>query len=183
MKNYLITAGIALGVVLLVLIFMPAKVINQVQTLGAVSSPDIMSPYFSFGGVRQWAAHTDNLNHASTTICSMQSPAATSTLVFGSVKLTTGTTTAIALEMAKDTSYAATTTRISYDVLASGAQTTMVAFVASTTGAYGANGQAHTADELDMVFAPNTYLNVKYGGAAGALNVLVGSCNAVWVQN
>lgn len=182
MKNYLITAGIALGVVLLTLTLMPQKVINSVSQVGAVSSPDIMSPYFSFGGVRQWAAHKDSLNQASTTICSLQSPAATSTLLFADVKITTGTTTAVVLEMAKATTYAATTTRITYAPLGSGALITLNAFVASTTGAYGSLGQQHTADETDLIFAPNTYLNVKYGNTLGSLNVFVGSCNAIWAE-
>lgn len=155
------------------------------KPLGSLPGPDITSPYLSWGdgGVVQWAASRP-LNQASTTICSMRSPSATSTLVYGSVQLTTGTTTAIALELAKSTLFDATTTRIAYDsALASGAQETLTAFVASTTGVYGALGQQHTADEQDLVFAPNTYLNAKYGGALGTTNTLKGLCTAVWVQN
>lgn len=121
------------------------------------------------------------LNNASTTLCSIKSPAATSTLVSGGVQLTTGTTTTIALELGKSSLFDATTTRISYDAsIASAAQETLTAFVASTTGVYGALGQQHTADEQDVVFGPNTRLNAKYGGAAGILNVLKGSCTATF---
>src|SRR3990167_5206889 len=112
-KTIVVSVLASVLVVLGVVAFTPAKVINQESQLGAVASPDIMSPYFSFGGVRQWAAHTDTLNTASTTICAMQSPAATSTLRLGSVRLTTGSTTAVVLEMAKSATYAASTTRIS----------------------------------------------------------------------
>ena len=184
MKNYLITAGIALGIVVVwSSLFAPVqKVINNTTSLGAVASPDIQSPYFSFGGVRQWGAHS-GLNQASTTICSLQSPAATSTLSMSSgISITTGTTTAIALEIGKSTVMDATTTRISYVTLASGAQVTLNSFVASTTAAYGSLGQRHTADETDLIFAPNTRLNVKYGGTLGSLNTLVGGCNATWLE-
>lgn len=180
MKNYLVMAGIAVAVFAVGMFFVK-PVQNGVNQLGAVSSPDINSPYFSFGGVRQWAGHTDTLNQASTTICSLQSPAATSTLRFADVKLTTGTTTAIALEMAKDTTPSATTTRLGYIVLGSGDRVTLIAGVASTTS-FSASGVSHTKDDSDLIFAPNTYLNVKYGAALGALNVLVGSCNAIWAE-
>jgi len=125
------------------------------------------------------------LNQASTTICSIQSPRfGTSTLVSGGVQITTGTTTTIALELGKSTLFDATTTRISYDAsIASAAQETLTAFVASTTGVYGTLGQQHTADEQDVVFAPGAYLNAKYGGAAGILNVLKGSCTATFELN
>jgi len=176
--------GIALVVITLIAIgaYMFPKGNTVVERIvGAVSSPDVQSSYLSVNDVRSWY-ESRSLNQASTTICSMKSPSATSTLVSGSVKLTTGTTTAIALELAKDTTPSATTTRISYIVLASGAQVTLRAFVASTTVAVN-SGVQYTANETDLVFAPNTYLNAKYGAALGSLNVLVGSCKAVWMEN
>ena len=151
-------------------------------TVGAQPGPDVDSPSQAINGVQRHF-FSSGLNQASTTICSFKTPAATTTLAFGSVKLTTGTTTTIALEMGKATTLNATTTRISHASVASAAQVTLTAFVASTTGAYGALSQAHTADEQDMVFAPNTYLNVKYGGTAGSANVLVGSCKAEFIEN
>jgi len=185
MKNNLIAGLVIVGAVLLSSFLFKPEVnvtVNTEPPFGSASSPSVIDGNMDVNGV-QTVYRSSGLNQASTTICSLKSPAATSTLVFGSVKLTTGTTTAIALELAKDTTYAATTTRISYDVLASGVQETLTAFVASTTGTYGALGQYHTADEQDLVFAPNTYLNAKYGGAAGSLNVLVGSCKAEFVVN
>ena len=186
-KTIVVSVIASVLVVLGVVAFTPAKVINQESQLGAVASPDIMSPYFSFGGVRQWAAHTDTLNTASTTICAMQSPAATSTLRLGSVRLTTGSTTAVVLEMAKSATYAASTTRISYGAVAAGDGITLNSFVASTTST-GASGYAYTANERDIVFAPNTYLTVKYGGSlcgngGTTCNTFVGNCSAVWQEN
>ena len=172
----------AVLVVVIVIATIGAYMFPKVQQpLGALSSPDIQSSYLSVNGVSRWY-ESRSLNQASTTICAMKSPTATSTLVSGSVKLTTGTTTAIALELAKSTSFAATTTRISYAVLGAGEQVTLTAFVASTTAAVN-SGRFYTANETDLVFAPNTFLTAKYGGAAGSLNVLVGSCKAVWMEN
>ena len=182
MNNKLI--GVALvAIVIAIGGYMFPNVTQIVREVGAMPGPDIQSPYIAFGEVRQWAAH-QTLNQASTTICSLISPAATSTLDMRSgVKITTGTTTAIALEIGKSTLMDATTTRISYVTLASGAVVTLNSFVASTTGAYGSLSQQHTADETDIIFAPNTRFNVKYGGALGSLNVLVGTCNAIWLEN
>jgi len=173
MKNYLITAGIALGVVLLTLTLMPQKVINSVQTLGAVSSPDIMSPYFSFGGVRQWAAHTESLGQATTTVCALQSPAATSTLLTASIRYSVSSTTASTVTMAKATTAYATTTLIGGGSLAANAQGT---FNATTTLA-----QATSLDGV-MVFAPSAYLVVGMAGGTGTFSP-TGTCQAIWVQN
>jgi len=177
-------AGALLSSLLLSALKQPElKPAPQQPQFGALSSPDISSPFLSFGGVRRWAVGGIALNQASTTLCSLVSPVSTSTLVSASVQINTGTTTAIQLEMAKSTLMDATTTRISLASLASGNRMTLTAFVASTTGAYGALAQQHTADEQDLVFAPSTRLNVKYGGGKGSLNVLVGTCNATWEQN
>ena|SRR3990167_9908109 len=155
----------------------------QSPPLGSASSPSVIGGIMEVEGV-QTLYKSSGLNNASTTICSLKSPAATSTLVAGSVKITTGTTTAIVLELAKSTLYDATTTRISYAAVGSLAQITLNAFVASTTGAYGSLAQQHTADETDLIFAPNTYLNAKYGGVAlGTTNVLKGSCKAEFLVN
>src|SRR3990167_10257311 len=144
---------------------MPAK-------LGALSSPDIPYPYFSFGGLREWA-NKGTLNQASTTLCSILSPVSTNTLVSANIKITTGTTSAIALEIGKGT-LTATTTRLAYQVLGSNAQVTLTAVTATTTGA---SGVVFTT-EPDYVFAPSTYINFKYGGTLGSLNTLVGTCQS-----
>src|SRR3990167_6033789 len=80
---------------------------------GAFPGPDVNSPYLAVNGVETYY-YSSRLNQASTTICSFKTPAATSTLQNASVKITTGTTTAIALELGKSTLFDATTTRISY---------------------------------------------------------------------
>ena len=155
----------------------------QEQPQTALRGQENSFPCEVHNGVQRCFNRT-TLNQASTTVCAIRAPAATSTLVSGSVQLTTGTSTTISLEIGKSTLFDATTTRISYDAsIVASAQETLTAFVASTTGVYGALGQQHTADEQDVVFAPNTYFVGKYGGAAGSLNVLVGSCQATFEVN
>lgn len=180
-KNILLTVVIA-GVVSVISasVIRSEKVVQEVKektSLGALSSPDIASPYLSFGNVRRYAAGA-TLNQASSTLCSLLSPASTSTLVSAGIQITTGTSTAVALEIGKG-AITSTTTRFAYRVLASGVQATLTAVTASTTATGGSAGSTFTT-EPDAVFAPNTYLNFKYGGAPGATNTFVGGCTATW---
>lgn len=176
MKNYLTMGGIALAVVVIWgSFFAPVQnSINETTHVGSVASPDINSPYYSVGGVRTWKQHSGVLNQASTTICSIQSPVSTSTLVYADLQLTTGTTTTILIDLAKDNTFAATTTKIgsSYTVTG-GAYATIVGSTTPST----------SAGSDSLLFSPGQYFNVKYGGAQGSLNVLAGSCNAVWMEN
>ena len=151
--------------------------------VGSVSSPDIMSPYFSYGGVRNWGAKI-GLNQASSTVCTITSPVATSTLRYFSVQISKATTTAISVEVAKAVSGATgTTTRLAYQLLASGAKATIhTGFVATSTDVtYLNNGETDLTNVF--VFSPSQNLNVKYGSALGPLNVLEGSCVAEWTEN
>lgn len=149
---------------------------------GSNPGPESTNDYQCYNGVCHFY-RSSTLNQASTTLCSLKSPTnATSTLAIGSFGLTTGTTTGVAIEMAKSSIMDATTTRISYVQLASGARVTFNSGVATSTGnQQGILGIQHTADENDLIFAPGTLLNVKVGGTLGALNVLTGSCMADFV--
>ncbi len=176
MKNYLITAGIALGVVLLVLVAKPKtptptaqEVAQELKALGAVSNPDIQSPYFSFGGVRYWGQR--GTSNASTTPCAIQSPAATSTLVYASFSVASTSATATYLEFGKDTTAYSTTT--SLGIVSIGANVKGTAVASSTANWANVDGST--------VFTPNTYLVAKVMNAAYAQ--LSGTCQAVWVQN
>lgn len=139
--------------------------------LGSVSSPDIQSPYFSFGGVRRWGARTETLNSATTTVCALQAPAATSTLEFASIRFSVSSTTASTVTIAKATTPYATTTLLASGSVAANAQATLVA---STTNSVVVDGIG--------VFAPNTYLVVGMAGGAGTFSP-TGVCQATWVQN
>lgn len=140
--------------------------------LGSVSSPDIMSPYFSFGGVYQWGSSAASLIQGSSTVCALQAPAATSTLVGGGVQFTLASTTAVSLDLAKGTTQYATSTKIgsTYTVGAS-AQATIVA---STTGSVAGDG---------TIFAPSQWFVVRFNSlsaSSGAGNAPTGNCHAVW---
>lgn len=137
--------------------------------LGAQPGPDVDSPSQAINNVQRHF-FSSGLNQASTTICSFKTPAATTTLVFASAQLRTGTTTTIQLEIGRATSLNATTTSLGTATIASAAQDTVVA---STTP---------TGAEA-TVFPPSNYLNVKFGGTLGDTNVLVGSCKAEFIEN
>src|SRR3990167_11214779 len=101
------TEKIVLGVVVLGLVVgywakTPVKqevsyeqIINAINSkgdkLGALSNPDLISNWFSFGRVREWAYKSDMLSsgNASTTVCSFRSPDATSTIMFASANIAT----------------------------------------------------------------------------------------------
>lgn len=118
--------------------------LRESGSLGAVASPDIPSPYISWGGLRYWNRHTTSLTQATTTVCALQSPAATSTLSHASIRFTVGTTTNAGVVMAKAaTAYATTTALGGTMTLLANEQGTVIA---STT--------------VQSVFAPSTYLVV-----------------------
>lgn len=143
--------------------------------VGAVSSPDVQSPYLTVGGVRTWFGSM-NIRTSSTTICSFQSPVSTSTLTFADVQFLTGSSTALQFDIARDTSPSATTTKIGTSwTLSAGSFGTIVA------------STSPSALDSTLIFPPNTYLNIKYGGNAcvdgGTCTTLTGTCNAEWHQN
>lgn len=170
MKNYLVMAGIGLVMALGVVMLVPRSVVNQVSQLGAVSSPDINSPYFSFGGVRQWAGRTDSLTQATTTICAIQSPAATSTLAYGTIKLTVSSTTASTITLAKAATAYATTTSLGTWEAAANSQGTAVSLRTAAGG-----------EDLDETFGPNQWFVVGMAGGNGTFSP-TGTCQAVWIS-
>lgn len=182
MKNYLIMGGIALGVVILWLaIVRPVQQIVHQTTggsLGSVASPDILSPYYSVGGLRVWKQRTDSLIAATTTICALQSPISTSTLVFASYRVLVGTTTNTRITIAKATTGFATTTEIGGGALGAGAQGTFVASTSPVTG---------TSLDGPMTFAPSNFVVVGVAnailGATGVGYAPTGVCEAQWVEN
>lgn len=149
---------------------------NDISTVidkpaGAVSSPTLMSPYFSFGGVRQWARSTGSLTQATTTVCAIQSPAATSTLEMGSIQFTVSSTTASTVTLAKASTPYATTTSLGSHAVAANAQATILATTTATVG---------IGDKT--IFEPSTYFVVGMAGGTGTFSP-TGTCKAVWIEN
>ena len=135
--------------------------------VGSLTGPIINSNFLTVGGITEYYWST-SLKTATTTICAIKSPAATSTMVFGSLSFTKGTTTAATLTMAQATTAYATTTAIgSQFVLAANNLGTMVA---STT-----NGAPY------IQFAPNTYFVVGLQSSTAVTNLAeTGKCQAIF---
>lgn len=137
---------------------------------GAVSSPDILSPYFSYGGVRHWAGK-QTLNTATTTPCAIQSPVATSTLSRVIFNVNVSTSTAATMTLATSSTAFATSTELFRFTIPANLTRTFQ-YVASTTDA---QGQAQT-------IAPNTYLVFGAAGVASGGFTFGGSCSAVFTE-
>lgn len=162
-----IIAPLAIGIVVGLLLgnhMVSKQVSNQV---GAVSSPDIMSPYFSFGGVRNWGAHTDSMHTATSTVCVIQSPVATSTLLSASMRLDTGSTSASTLRISKATTAFATTTTLASSALAAN----LGGIITATTSIASDNA----------VVNPSNYIVFSMEGGTGVFSP-TGSCQATFEQ-
>lgn len=159
-------AGVAIVTAIIVLVG-GAWLNKSDAPLGAVASPLLISNYFGYGGMVEFRAKTDALNSASTTVCSLQSPAATSTLKDAAIRLSVSSTTASVVAFSKGTGFSSSTLFQSYSVSAN-AQAT-VSLLATTT----------TAGADNLTFAPNTYFNVTMSGGVGTFSP-TGTCQATW---
>ncbi len=146
---------------------------ETVKELGAFPGPEIMSNYLVLNGTEHRYFHS-GLNQASTTVCSFLTPVATSSLMFGAMDISTGTTTDTYWEVGKGSEMDATTTPLGRTLLTA----TRMTFFASTSP----TGSVNLDD--DAIFAPSTYLNFKYSPVdadAGITNTLVGTCDAEFI--
>lgn len=164
------TIGIALvaGVVAASgVVFLSPKDSNGTPTFGALSGPEISSPYLAWGGVFNWAGHSESLKTSTTTPVAFQSPTnATSTLKLGSgCHFSVSSTTAKRVVFAKATTAFATTTFLFGANIAANAQGSVVA----------------TTTTDNFVFAPGTWLVMSMVGGAG-VDSPTGSCSACWVS-
>lgn len=128
------------------------EVPTEVSTVGSVTGPDIYSDYMSVNGSILYVRR-QNLRSATTTVCSILTPPATTTLQSATVELKSGTTTAMALAIGNATNNGATTTRLAYQQLAANQIYNLV----STT----------TALSDNSLVPPSTYINVVMAGAPG----------------
>lgn len=156
-----ITIGVA-AILIVLGLFLPfgqesktvvERVVNE--PLGALNSPDLQ-----IGGFRLYSQETNSFTATNTVICSLQSPAGTSTLIQANVTLTTATSAATNLSISRSSTNAAIGTVLSTTTVASGALASLGA--GSTTG----------------LFAPNTFLNVAQTG--GGILTQSGNCQALW---
>lgn len=167
MKNTIIGIAVLAVIGALALAFMPKA---DVATVGALGSPAIMSPWYSVGGVTEWKTMAA-LNTATTTVCAIQAPAATSTLVGGGVNFTVSSTTATVVTLAKATTAFATTTLINSAAISANATAAILA----------ASSTISALEQTNRTFAPNTYLVFGMQGGTGTFSP-TGHCSAVFQQ-
>lgn len=150
----------------------PAPVVNvnvprQEAKLGSLTSPDITSPYLSVNGVVKYYSSLP-FSAATTTPCSLQGPAATSTLQFAGWQITVGTSTAATIDLGTSTTRYATTTNL----------------VAAKSIASGAQGYAYWSpvggSVNDAIIAPSEWVVVKTAGAGLSGYTYSGTCSAVF---
>lgn len=171
-KSLLTVGGVILAIVLSVVsISKPAQQVVREITAGAVSSPDILSPYFSFGGIRHWGGKM-TMAQATSTFCAIQAPAATSTLVSATANFTTSSSSAQTVVIAKASTPYATTTKLGELAIAANAQGLVRATTTPTTA----------TDWENNIIAPNAYITVGWNGAlgGGVNSAPVGTCMAVF---
>ena len=142
-------------------------IVKNEPAVGALAGPNIPSNYLKWCGVAIYSGATA-LAVGTTTVCAIQSPAATSTLIRASILLTTSSTTASTVTLAKAATAFATTTSLGQHVVAANAQG---AIQASTTLAVGLND--------NTVFGPNQWFVVGMAGGVGTFSP-VGQCQATW---
>lgn len=150
------------------------KEIQKGQPLGALSSPNISSPYLSWGDMTTYRSQTvlTNATAATNTPCILTSPAATSTLRFAALRVSTASSTATGWHVSKGTGTSeATTTANSLGSYALGA---------STLGTMTLRPALSTVDPVS-VFAPNSKLVWTIAGTAIAdTTKFNGVCQAEW---
>lgn len=174
MNNYLASMSLVVTVLLGAYVFthQTAPVVKEINT-GALSSPDIASPYLSFGGVRFWAA-TQSPTAASSTVCSIQSPAATTTLEAATVRIDSSAAYLVQYELGKATTNYATTSRLALFDIAANAQ---AAIIATTT----TSGGVALTNVTDNIIAPNSFINLRIStSTASAAFAPTGRCSAVF---
>lgn len=172
LKTVIVAAVVALGVLFGGGLFTGDNAPLESKPIGALTGPEIASPYLAWGGVYHYAAATA-LTNATTTPCAIQSPAATSTLSESMIKITIASSTATTWTLAKSlTPYATTTVLIPNTTLGSGVQGVMGFFGTSTPA-----GGTPIPDPT-YVFSPNTYLVWSVAGVNPSGTGLSGVCQA-----
>lgn len=142
---------------------------NPSKPLGALSGPEIPFDYIRVGDLALFPKRVP-LSTATTTVCTIDAPAATSTLIMGGIRFEVSSTSATTVTMAKAArgSNATTTLIGSQNTLAANAQVTLVA---SSTGSVAGNG---------TVFGPYERFVVSLTGGQGTFSP-TGVCSAIFI--
>lgn len=138
-------------------------------TFGALSGPEIPSPYLIVGGVTQWYGSMD-MRSATTTVCALQSPSVTSTLEFAAGSFDITSTTASVITIAKSANAFVTTTVLNSDLSVS-ANAKALVFASSTQ-----------AINDQRIFAPSQWVVVSMKGGVGDFSP-TGKCRAIFTSH
>lgn len=136
------------------------------------TSPDFSSQFIDWGGIFHWSLSTTNLIQASSTVCEIQSPNATTTLSQFAIRFVLASTSATSVTETYGATQNSTTNALgsAYAVAAS-AQATVVA--SSTTASLG--------DKL--IIAPNQWLSaIITTSGSNVGNAPIGTCQTEFVQ-
>jgi len=147
------------------------------QIVGANPGPESSSPYNSFNGISYWYNRTA-IRTATSTLCSIKSPAATSTLVSADAFFTSGAAYDTTYSMGWDSTAYSTTTALGTTGFTVGANAKSVVLVATTTTAIGGTAQSG-------VIPPSSFINLKLStstAGASATYAPAGFCSAVFKQ-
>ena len=167
-KKILIGVGIVVVLALGMTFPRTNPVVQQItQQLGANAGPDRFNPCESANGITT-CFNKVSLIQASTTICSIVSPAATSTLVYGSLHMNVATTGG------------ATTLTFAMAVPGASASTTVIN---GGNLSVGAGAEANALASTTRLFPPNYRFNVTQAGGGsfiGGTFSETGVCQAVF---
>ena len=167
---------LAVGLVVIYLTQPSPQVLKEtIREIGAMPGNELQGPEFIVNGVIHRYA-SKKASTATTTICALQAPSSTSTLVFSSISGTASSTGAVYLTMSQSATAFATTTLIGSEFLTTAsAEHTIVG--STTVAAAGANEGVH-------IFAPNSWLVFGIEGTtvptSNSPNMY---CKAEWIVN
>lgn len=138
--------------------------------VGSVTGPELLSDFWSVNGVTTFYERR-TMNQATTTLCFIKSPSATTTLEQFTVKVAVGTTTAATIDVGTSllgvqANATATALFIQSYAIASGAQGSVVLPGALPTTA------------TSTILAPNTFVTAKTNEVGLAGFTYTGSCTA-----
>lgn len=165
-----IVIGGLMGLVVLLggLYFFQPVSVSVTPPLGVSAGPDRFNPCESTNGITSCFTSQGFIS-ATTTVCAIQSPNATSTLASAGARFTVSSTTASTVTMAKAATQYATTTAINTLAIAANAQGTLVATTSPVT--------AGTVPQ--SVFAPLQWLVIGMQGGIGTFSP-TGTCKATF---
>lgn len=159
MKETIIGAVAVLALVVGLVAFV--KLVQLPPLIGAVTGPDSPFPTESHNGIST-SFFSSGFIKATTTVCTIKTPAVHSRLKYISLNFTTSSTTATTIRIATSTIITATTTWM-YDISSIANDPLKTIFLPTTTD--------------KQIMMPNQYINISMTGGTGTFSP-AGKCQA-----